>query len=94
MSIPPGETPEPSAVISVITDPLLSSVSGNLSIPTGETPISTGSLDTPVASSLSLSPSLTSSAPPEQTTNAAPLAMNGGGTPVVLALAGAAFALL
>ncbi|KAF1844753.1 uncharacterized protein K460DRAFT_416133 [Cucurbitaria berberidis CBS 394.84] len=94
LSTPPGVTPEPTSIASIITDPLLSSATGNLSIPAGETPLSTGSLDTPAPSRSSQRPNATSSAPPQQTTNAASPAMNGVGVSFVVALAGVAFALL
>ncbi|KAG9195531.1 hypothetical protein G6011_00652 [Alternaria panax] len=60
--------------------------SGVMSIPAGETPLSTGSLDTPATTPSS---SATGSSLPEQTTNAAaPLAL-GHDLPIVIAIAGA-----
>lgn len=105
MSIPAGETPLPSeSVASIITDPIRPSDSGVMGIPSGETPISTGSLDIPASlsptsrPSLSVNstarPSLSSSAPPQQSTNAASPGMMGDAVPFVVALAGAAVALL
>lgn len=100
MSIPPGETPLPSSesVVSIITDPLLSTETGVMSIPAGETPLSTGSLEptTPAPSTPSLNPSAVSSlsAPPQQSTNAAGPVAKDDKSPFVVALVGAAFALL
>ncbi|KAJ4369808.1 hypothetical protein N0V83_005572 [Neocucurbitaria cava] len=94
MSIPPGETPEPTSVVSIITDTILPSVSGVVSIPGGETPISTVSLNSSATLSSSLSPSSTGSAPPQQSTNVASPAMGGDGTPFMVAVVGVAIALL
>ncbi|OAL55415.1 hypothetical protein IQ07DRAFT_582908 [Pyrenochaeta sp. DS3sAY3a] len=97
MSIPAGETPLPTSesVVSIITDPLLSTETGVMSIPAGETPLSTGSLEpTPAPSTPSLNPSAVSSAPPQQSTNAAARAVKDDGSSFVVALVGAAFALL
>jgi hypothetical protein len=96
VSIPPQSN------ISVITDPVplpsptdvsipTQDSSGFMSIPAGETPISTGSLDTPApspSSALASDVSATSSGLPEQTTNAAPMARVHE-MPIVAAIAGA-----
>lgn len=91
VSIPPQSgisvvtTPVPMPTVTDVSIPPQDST-GAMSIPEGETPISSGAVDTP-SSSLGSAASATSSGLPEQTENAA--AARGRDMPVVVAIAGA-----
>ncbi|KAH7089922.1 hypothetical protein FB567DRAFT_314842 [Paraphoma chrysanthemicola] len=93
MGIPPGETPIPSSLLSIITDPLLSTTP-LLTTPLPTTPLPT----TPAASSRPSAsssangtvsvpaPSRPGNAPPEQSTGASP-SLQAHGAPFKIALA-------
>lgn len=92
MGIPPGETPvvPTESVASIITDPLLSTETGVMSIPAGETPISiftslTDVSTLPSRTSVTAPVLTTTTSTTQQTTNAAAPLRVGESVPMALA---------